>query len=117
MRSKSVQSPVDSLDGSIREGQLQSGTQLPFEAEIMSHFADLMTYLGTMIIPRTRVNTMLSAPEGWLKYLQRVHNEHENIYEAIQKQDVETARAAMRMHLSNSRERLQKGNNLHTMQP
>ncbi|MCX7256865.1 MAG: FadR/GntR family transcriptional regulator, partial [Polaromonas sp.] len=27
------------------------------------HFADLMTYLGTMIIPRTRVNTTHSAPE------------------------------------------------------
>ena len=81
------------------------------------HFADLMTYLGTMIIPRTRVNTTLNAPEGRLKYLQRVHSEHENIYKAIQKQDVEAARTAMRTHLSNSRERLQKGNNLNTMQP
>ncbi len=81
------------------------------------HFADLMTYLGTMIIPRTRVNTTLNAPEGRLKYLERVHGEHEKIYEAIQQQDVEAARAAMRTHLSNSRERLQKGNNLHTMQP
>ncbi len=81
------------------------------------HFADLMTYLGTMIIPRTRVNTALSAPEGRLKYLERVHSEHENIYLAIQQQDVKAARAAMRMHLTNSQERLQKGKNLHTMQP
>jgi GntR family transcriptional repressor for pyruvate dehydrogenase complex len=29
---------VDSLAGSIREGQLQPGTKLPTESEIMSHF-------------------------------------------------------------------------------
>ena len=81
------------------------------------HFADLMTYLGTMIIPRTRVNTAHSAPEGRLNYLQRVHGEHESIYNAIRDQDAEAARAAMRTHLSNSRERLKRGNNAHTMQP
>ena len=81
------------------------------------HFADLMTYLGTMIIPRTRVNTTLSAPAGRLNYLQRVNGEHENIYNAIRSQDVEAARAAMRTHLSNSRERLRRGSNVHTMQP
>lgn len=81
------------------------------------HFADLMTYLGTMIIPRTRVNTAHSAPEGRLNYLQRVNSEHESIYNAIRNQDAEAARAAMRTHLSNSRERLRGGNNVHTMQP
>ncbi len=81
------------------------------------HFADLMTYLGTMIIPRTRVNTTQNAPEGRLKYLQRVHAEHDSIYSAIKNQDAEAARAAMRTHLSNSRERLRKGKNAHTVQP
>jgi GntR family transcriptional regulator, transcriptional repressor for pyruvate dehydrogenase complex len=81
------------------------------------HFADLMTYLGTMIIPRTRVNTTQNAPEGRLNYLQRVHSEHDSIYNAIKNQDTEAARAAMRTHLSNSRERLRKGKNAHTVQP
>ncbi len=72
------------------------------------HFADLMTYLGTMIIPRTRVNTLQNAPEGRLRYLQRVHGEHESIFAAIRQQDSESARAAMRTHLSNSRERLRR---------
>lgn len=81
------------------------------------HFADLMTYLGTMIIPRTRVNTAHNAPEGRLNYLQRVNSEHESIYNAIRDQDAEAARAAMRTHLSNSRERLRRGSNAHTMQP
>ena len=72
------------------------------------HFADLMTYLGTMIIPRTRVNTPQQAPEGRIAYLKRVHGEHESIYNAIRNQDTEAARAAMRTHLSNSRERLRR---------
>lgn len=73
------------------------------------HFADLMTYLGAMIIPRTRVNTPSTAPEGRLRYLQRVHGEHEDIFNAIRDQDPDAARAAMRTHLANSRERLRKG--------
>ncbi len=73
------------------------------------HFADLMTYLGTMIIPRTRVNTALGAPEGRLQYLHRVNSEHESIFHAIRDRDAEAARAAMRTHLSNSRERLRRG--------
>ncbi len=72
------------------------------------HFTDLMTYLGTMIIPRTRVNVMHRAPEGRLAYLQRVNGEHESILTAIRNQDSEAARAAMRTHLSNSRERLRQ---------
>ncbi len=76
------------------------------------HFADLMTYLGKRIIPRTRVNTADQAPEGREAYLRRVHSEHESIYNAIRNQDVESARAAMRTHLSNSRDRLRKPRNL-----
>ncbi len=72
------------------------------------HFADLMNYLGTRIIPRTRLDTPHSAPEGRLSYLQRVHAEHESIFNAIRNQDPDAARAAMRTHLSNSRDRLRK---------
>ena len=72
------------------------------------HFADLMTYLGTVIIPRTRLKTAGDAPEGRLVYLERVHHEHESIYRAIRERDAEAARAAMRTHLANSRERLRR---------
>ncbi len=72
------------------------------------HFADLMTYLGAMIIPRARIDTPQTAPEGRLSYLKRVHDEHESIVVAIRNQDAEAARAAMRTHLSNSKERLRK---------
>jgi DNA-binding FadR family transcriptional regulator len=38
-------------------------------------------------------------------YLRRVNAEHESILDAIAAQDAEAARAAMRTHLANSRER------------
>lgn len=117
-----MKTALDAFQESIQQDSDAVPPDFQFHMEVAKatgnrHFADLMTYLGTMIIPRTRVNTTLNAPEGRLQYLQRVHSEHENIFRAIQKQDVEAARAAMRKHLSNSRERLQKGNNLHTTQP
>jgi len=72
------------------------------------HFVDLMTYLGTMLIPRSRLNTARVAGEDRRDYLKRVHTEHESIVNAIANQDPEAARAAMRTHLSNSRERLRR---------
>jgi DNA-binding FadR family transcriptional regulator len=40
--------------------------------------------------------------------LRRVNTEHQNILAAIRSQDADAARAAMRLHLSNSQERLRK---------
>jgi GntR family transcriptional regulator, transcriptional repressor for pyruvate dehydrogenase complex len=59
-----------------------------------------------MIIPRTRINTASSAPEGRVNYLRRVYADHEYIFNAIRNQDTDAARAAMRTHLSNSKDRL-----------
>ena len=72
------------------------------------YFAHLMEYLGTMIIPRTRLNTAHLALEDRAAYLQRVGAEHTTICEAIAARDAPAARDAMRLHLSNSRERLHR---------
>ena len=72
------------------------------------HFADLIRYLGTMLFPRTRVNTAQLAGEKRTAYLGRVNREHERIYEAIARGAPDAARAAMRAHLENSRERLRR---------
>jgi GntR family transcriptional repressor for pyruvate dehydrogenase complex len=69
------------------------------------HFTDLISALGMTAIPRARLD-----PSGWAAadrqgYLRRVNGEHESIYDAIAAQDLEAARAAMRTHLTNSRER------------
>ena len=44
-------------------------------------------------------------PEERERHLQKVNQEHQDIYAAIERQDPEAARAAMRIHLVNSRER------------
>lgn len=72
------------------------------------YFSDIMSHLGTTIIPRTRINAYKVVVEHLAQYLQRVNREHEEIYEAIKRQDAESARAAMRIHLTNSRERMRK---------
>ncbi len=110
---KAMQAALRAFQSSIKQDSDAVPPDFQFHMEIARatgnrHFADLMTYLGTMIIPRTRVNTPRNAPEGRLNYLQRVNGEHESIYVAIRDQDAEAARAAMRTHLSNSRERLRK---------
>jgi len=116
-----VQAMADAL-AAFEAAMDQSGDAVPsdfqFHVEVARatgnrHFADLMTYLGTMIIPRTRLNTAERAPEGRLAYLRRVHAEHESIFQAIANQDADTARAAMRTHLSNSRERLRRSQLTH----
>ncbi|WLH14752.1 FadR/GntR family transcriptional regulator [Pseudomonas hefeiensis] len=59
--------------------------------------------LGVVIVPRSRLDSARLFHEDPLSYEQRIHNEHERIYEAILRQDVECARAAMRLHLDDSR--------------
>lgn len=72
------------------------------------YFSDLFGYLGTMVIPRTRLNTAELAQLDRHEYLAGVHREHQSIFEAIERGDVDAARAAMRTHLANSRERLRR---------
>ena len=72
------------------------------------YFADIMGHLGTTVIPRTRIESSKMAVTHLAQYLSRVNREHEEIYAAIERQDAEAARAAMRIHLANSRERMRK---------
>lgn len=72
------------------------------------YFADIMSHLGANVIPRTRINSSRLAQEDLPMYLRRVNREHEEIYAAIARRDPESARAAMRVHLTNSRERLRR---------
>lgn len=72
------------------------------------YFVEILTDLGNTIIPRARINSAQLAHDDPAVYLQRVNREHEDIYQAILRKDPEAARAAMRTHLSNSRERLRR---------
>ena len=76
------------------------------------YFHDILSHLGSNIIPRARVNSAKLARDEPATYLERVTREHEDIFNAISRQDPEAARAAMRTHLSNSRERLRRAQEL-----
>ena len=72
------------------------------------YFHDILSHLGTNIIPRARLNSAKLAQDDPAIYMERVQREHEDIFNAIARQDPESARAAMRTPLSNSRERLRR---------
>ena len=82
-----------------------NGQRIPFQQFLGQQ---VVSQLGNTIIPRTRVNSAALAHNDPETYLDRVNREHEDIYDAIARRDPESARAAMRMHLSNSRERLRR---------
>lgn len=66
-----------------------------------------MLHLGLSIIPRTWLHSTRHTSDAG-PYLERLSREHEDIYKAIVRRDSDAARAAMRLHLSNSRERMRK---------
>jgi GntR family transcriptional repressor for pyruvate dehydrogenase complex len=82
--------------------------RLVAEATGNRYFVEMLGQLGNTLIPRARLNTPGLEPERPADYLERVNREHEDIYNAIARRDPEAARAAMRTHLSNSRERLRQ---------
>ena len=72
------------------------------------YFTDIMLHLGANILPRTRLHSKRLENDRKEPYLERLSREHEDIYIAIVRRDSDAARAAMRLHLSNSRERLRR---------
>jgi GntR family transcriptional repressor for pyruvate dehydrogenase complex len=105
---RTMRAALDEFAAAVGEGRDAVAPDFAFHLEIAratqnGHFAELLSSLGAKIIPRARLGDESSAD---LKaYLLRANAEHESIYEAILRQDPEAARAAMRTHLANSRER------------
>ncbi len=101
---------LDAVAAAVEAGQDSVPSDFQFHLEIAratqnSHFTDLMNTLGSMIIPRARLEAPQSLSEERRAYLRRINGEHESIFDAITGQDPDAARAAMRTHLANSRER------------
>jgi DNA-binding FadR family transcriptional regulator len=113
---------LDAVAAAVEQGQDSVAADFRFHSEIAratqnEHFANLLASLGTMIIPRARLDPDAPLDAERLDYLRRVNGEHQSIYDAIANQDVEAARAAMRTHLTNSRERRRHAAALDTENP
>ena len=94
----------------VEAGRDAVGPDFQFHLEIARatqnpHFSTLLLSLGTATIPRARLHPSDASADERLAYLRRVNAEHGSIVDAIENQDGEAARAAMRTHLANSRER------------
>ena len=101
---------LDAVAAAVDAGQDSVAADFQFHVEIAratqnGHFTDLMNTLGSMIIPRARLSPAVDPTDERRAYLRRVNGEHESIFDAIASQDPDAARAAMRTHLANSRER------------
>lgn len=106
----SLRNALRAFIAAVEEGRDAVGPDFQFHLEIARatqnhHFVDLMGTLGGMMIPRARLEPTVPLTPERQAYLRRVNSEHESIVEAIAMQDAEAARAAMRTHLANSRER------------
>jgi GntR family transcriptional regulator, transcriptional repressor for pyruvate dehydrogenase complex len=116
----SMRNSLDRLHSAVSEHKDAVEADYDFHAEIARatqniHFASLFDSLGSGLIPRAKLSNGLNGEptpmdkspeqEGYLRLIQQ---EHENIFDAIAQSDSEAARAAMRIHLSNGRERRRK---------
>jgi DNA-binding FadR family transcriptional regulator len=107
---QAMRAALAAFTGAVEEGRDAVGPDFQFHLEIARatqnpHFVELMGTLGGMMIPRARLEPAGPPTPERQAYLRRVNTEHESIVEAISRQDPEAARAAMRTHLANSRER------------
>jgi GntR family transcriptional repressor for pyruvate dehydrogenase complex len=110
---KALRVALDTFETSVRSGGETVPSDVQFHLLIAQssgnrYFYDILHHLGTNIIPRARLNSAKLAHDDPAVYMERVIHEHEDIFNAIKRQDPESARAAMRIHLSNSRERLRR---------
>jgi len=105
-----MRAALDEFALAVEAGRDAVAADVRFHGEIAratqnEHYAGLLATLGARIIPRARLDPEGPVDEARRAYLRRVNTEHESIYDALQRQDPESARAAMRTHLVNSRER------------
>lgn len=105
-----LRAALDAFIAAVDQGRDAVGPDYQFHLEIAKatqnhHFVDMMATLGGMMIPRARLDPAAPLTPERQAYLRRVNAEHESIVDAISRQDPDAARAAMRTHLANSRER------------
>ncbi|MDH5855853.1 FadR/GntR family transcriptional regulator [Lampropedia aestuarii] len=107
-----IRRAFDAFNASHSAGLDTAGHDLAFHLAIAAatsnrYFEEVLGHFGVQLIPPTH-HDMIHVPERDPEDLPRVRREHEEILLAIERQDPDSAKAAMRLHLNNSRERLRK---------
>src|SRR5689334_13350413 len=101
----SMRAALDAFSEALEAGRDAVSADFQFHLQIMRathnrHFTNLMLSLGTMMIPRARLDPAAAADDARRNYLRLVNIEHESIFDAISNRDAEAARAAVRTHLA-----------------
>ncbi|WP_250520046.1 MULTISPECIES: FadR/GntR family transcriptional regulator [unclassified Caballeronia] len=112
-RLATMRSTLGDFSRNVGEASDTVSPDLRFHMEIAHatgnrYFVEIMEHLGTRMIPRTRITATPIPRDQYADYLMRVNREHEQIADAIERGDADSARTAMRLHLINSRERLRR---------
>jgi len=104
---------LDELAAGIGAPDANQASDVEFHLSIAratgnSYFSRLLEDLSPRMLPRARLDLFGGDRDLRLEYMRRLQQEHTNVYLAIARNDPDAARAAMRLHLSNSRERLRQ---------
>lgn len=107
----SIEQAIQAMDEAIDMGGDAIDADLDFHRAVAAatsnvHFANLFGYLGSLSVPRARFKTYGLAADQRIAYLNKVNDEHKQVFSAISAGDGDNARSAMRMHLVNSKQRL-----------
>lgn len=103
----SIAEALASIDAAIENGDNAAFEDFAFHRAVATasgnpKFSRLLDFLGRHIIPRQSIRSSLSTAEEQRRYLRRIQNEHQRIFNAIQSGDPAAARRAMRTHLTRS---------------
>lgn len=108
-----IEAAARAFAGAVEEGDSGVPQDLDFHRAIFAataneFFPRFLEFLGPMLIPRQTVSHHLEDNAARVAYLARVQEEHARIAGAIAAGQGSAARAAMRRHLSASRDRYAK---------
>jgi len=106
-----IETACEAMDRAIETGEGNIQADLDFHLSVARstqnpNFVNIFNYLGKVLIPRSRVPTYHFGSATLGEYLSRINQEHRQVLSAIRARDSEGARAAMRVHLAGSRDRL-----------
>lgn len=113
-----IRAALDAISAPGQTTGESAGADLQFHVAVARatgnrYFVDILAQMGGALIPRHRIDSAGIAYRDPKAYAELVNREHESIFDAIARHDSEGARAAMRMHLSSSRERLRRAGEQH----
>lgn len=110
---KAIGTALEAIERAARTGRSAVDEDLAFHRAIATatanpEFARFLQFIGRHLIPRRTVSGLPERMGGQRAYLALIQEEHRRIFEAIRDRQPDSAREAMRRHLTRSLERYRK---------